>query len=94
MVNPKRDYKQEWATATKRGEADDNNTRHRARYAMEQAGKAAPGDGRDVGHKQAIKRGGSNAMSNLEMQSPSANRSFARNAKGAMVSETARKERK
>ena len=89
-----RDYKQEWGNAKKRGEGTDNATRHRARYAMEKSGRVAPNDGKDVGHKQAIKRGGSNALSNLMVQSKTANRSFSRNPDGSMKSETAKKERK
>ncbi len=89
-----RDYKQEWANAKARGEGEDNATRHRARYAMEKAGKVAPKDGKDVGHKTAVSKGGSNAPSNLSVQSKSDNRSFSRNADGSMKSETSKKERK
>lgn len=89
-----RDYKREWELAKKRGEGVDNATRHRARYEMEKEGKVAPNDGKDVGHKTAIKRGGSNAPSNLEVQSKSANRSFSRNPDGSMKSETSKRERK
>ena len=90
----KRDYKQEWATAKARGEGDDNAQRHRARYEMEKAGKVHKNDGRDVGHKTAIKRGGTNAPSNLKVQSVAENRSFARNKDGSMKSETSRREKK
>ena len=48
----------------------------------------------DVGHKKAISKGGQNGLANLFIQSPGANRSFARNSKGAMISETSKKERK
>lgn len=89
-----RDYKQEWATAKARGEGEDNATRHRARYAMEKDGKVAPKDGKDVGHKVAVGKGGSNAPSNLAVQSKAANRSFSRNPDGSMKSETSAKERK
>ena len=89
-----RDYKQEWKTAKARGEGEDNATRHRARYAMEKDGKVAPNDGKDVGHKQAVGKGGSNAKSNLTVQSKTANRSFSRNPDGSMKSETSAKERK
>jgi hypothetical protein len=89
-----RNYKREWATAKARGEGEDNATRHRARYAMEKAGKVSKNDGKDVGHVTAIKRGGSNAPSNLKVQSKTENRSFARNPDGSMKSETSKKERK
>lgn len=61
---------------------------------MIKEGKAARFDGKDVGHKKAIGKGGTNALSNLEMQDPSKNRSFKRNSKRKLVSETSTKERK
>lgn len=48
----------------------------------------------DVGHKKAISRGGKNGLSNLFVQKPSENRSFARTKSGAMKSETSKRERK
>lgn len=89
-----RDYKQEWKTAKARGEGEDNATRHRARYDMEKAGKVSPNDGKDVGHKTAVSKGGSNAMSNLSVQGKTENRSFSRNKDGSMKSETSRKEKR
>lgn len=89
-----RDYKQEWATAKARGEGEDNATRHRARYAMEKDGKVSPNDGKDVAHRTAMSKGGSNAKGNLTVQSKTANRSFSRNPDGSMKSETSSKERK
>ena len=90
----KRNYKEEWKDAKARGEGDDNAQRHRARHEMEKAGKVHKNDGRDVGHKTAIKRGGTNAPSNLKVQSVAENRSFARNKDGSMKSETSRREKK
>ena len=90
----KRNYKEEWKDAKARGEGDDNAQRHRARYEMEKAGKVHKNDGRDVGHTTAIKRGGTNAPSNLKVQSVAENRSFARNKDGSMKSETSRREKK
>ncbi|NCQ33517.1 HNH endonuclease [bacterium] len=89
-----RDYKQEWKTAKARGEGEDNATRHRARYKMQKDGKVAPNDGQDVGHKLAIKRGGTNTPANLSVQPKTANRSFSRNPDGSMKSETSKKERR
>ena len=86
-----RDYKREWELAKKRGEGDDNALRHRARYSMEKAGKVSKNDGKDVGHLTAVKRGGTNAMSNLAVQSKTENRSFARNPDGSMKSERSKK---
>lgn len=48
----------------------------------------------DVGHKKAVSKGGANGLANLFVQNPGANRSFRRNAKGAMISETSKRERK
>ena len=90
----KRNYKEEWKDAKARGEGDDNAQRHRARYEMEKAGKVHKNDGRDVGHVKHIKGGGTNAPSNLRVQSPAENRSFARNKDGSMKSETSRREKK
>lgn len=48
----------------------------------------------DVGHRKAVSKGGKNGLQNLFIQSPKANRSFARNKDGSMKSETSKKERK
>ena len=90
----KRDYAQEAKTMKARGQDKDNAQRHRARYEMEQAGRAHRNDGKDVGHIKAIGKGGGNGKGNLEMQSPSTNRSFSRNKDGSMKSETSKKEKK
>lgn len=50
--------------------------RNAARRKMIAAGKARKGDGRDVAHKNGNPK--DNKSSNLKMQSPSKNRSFAR----------------
>jgi hypothetical protein len=47
----------------------------------------------DVGHKKAISKGGKSVLANLFVQSPATNRSFSRNAKGAMTSERSKRER-
>jgi hypothetical protein len=89
----KRNYKQEAATenaARKRARSQ----RNQARQTMIAKGKAKVGDGKDVGHKTAISRGGGNSLANLAMQTPASNRSFKRKSSGAMVSETSRKEAK
>lgn len=93
--NYKRNYEQEAATAKARGENKDDAQRHRARYEMEKAGKVSRNDGKDVAHKRAISRGGAGtAPSNLEVQSRSENRSFARNSDGSMKSERSKREGK
>lgn len=92
--NYQRNYQQEAKTAKDRGEDKDNAARHRARYELEKQGKVRVGDGKDVGHKQALSKGGSNSTSNLEVQGRAENRSFSRNKDGSMKSETSRKEKK
>lgn len=50
--------------------------RNQARRIMIKAGKASKGDGKDVAHKN--NNTANNSKSNLAMQSPAQNRSFAR----------------
>ena len=87
----KRNYKQEAATETK-ARKQARSDRNKARRIMMDEGKAHVGDGKDVGHVKAMSKGGKTTLANLAMQSPKQNRSFARNSKGAMVSETSKKE--
>lgn len=57
-----------------------------ARRALMREGKVRVGDGKDVAHKVALDNGGSNARSNLEVQSRKENRGWRRNkAKGYKV---------
>ncbi len=97
MKNGKRDYKKEleWEHKRKPNRVKDRAQRNAARDLVAKAKGVAKKelDG-DVGHKRAVSRGGSNSLANLFVQNPSANRSFARTAKGAMKSETSKRERK
>lgn len=54
------------------------SARNKARRLMEAKHGAAALKGKDVDHKTPIKRGGSNAPSNLRLQSPSVNRGWER----------------
>jgi 5-methylcytosine-specific restriction endonuclease McrA len=81
----KRNYTQEWATAKKRNEDDDNAARHRLRRKAVKLGMVKPNDGKDVDHVVALKKGGANTISNARVRSPSENRSFPRNSKGGMI---------
>ncbi len=83
-----RDYTQEYMTAKSRGENSGNAQRKRARYAAEKSGLVRKGDGKDIDHKRAISKGGSNAKSNLRVASPHDNRSFPRNKDGSMKRNT------
>lgn len=95
MTNGKRDYKKEgaWDRAHPTREAD-RAKRHQARATAEKAGLVHKGDGKDVDHKRALSKGGSNSKSNLKVVSASSNRSFARNADGSMKSQTSKREAK
>ena len=65
-----------------------------ARREAIKAGKAKVGDGKDVDHKKALSRGGTNAPSNLRVVSASTNRSFSRNSDSSLKSQTSKRERK
>jgi hypothetical protein len=67
--------------------------RNTARAKLVKAGKAKKGDGKDAGHVKAIDKGGS-IKDGLRLVSKSANRSFKRDSKGNLVSETSKRERK
>lgn len=71
----KRNYKQEQATATKRGEDKDRAQRNKARRHAEKAGKVKKGDGKDIDHKVPLRAGGSTKDHNLRVRSRKANRS-------------------
>lgn len=83
-----------------RGEHERRMERQRARRAIDKTGKDADNDGKadrregkDVAHVRALDKGGSNG-DGLRIQSASKNRSFKRDSKGNLVSETSKKERK
>lgn len=67
--------------------------RNAARAKLTKAGKVTKGDGKDVAHVVALDKGGSN-KDGVRVESKSANRSFRRDSKGNLVSETSKKERK
>lgn len=78
-----RDYKKEYANYQGKPEQIANRSeRNHARREMEKAGKVRKGQ--DVDHKKPLIKGGSNAMSNLRVKSPSENRSFARTKSARM----------
>ena len=90
-----RNYKREYETYQGTEQQKKNRAmRNAARRKMVKAGKAHKGDGKDVGHVVvALDKGGSN-KTGLRMVSKSANRSFDRDAKKNLISETSPKERK
>jgi hypothetical protein len=72
--NYKRDYKQEQKTARKRGDTKRRALRNKARRAAIKAGKAKKGDGKDIGHKRPLSKGGSGSLKNTKVQSREINR--------------------
>lgn len=96
MSHGKRDYKKElaWEHSQKKNRVKDRAQRNAARSAVKSKVGAAAIKGKDVGHKKAVGRGGKNTLSNLFVQNPGQNRSFARNADGSMKSEKSKRESK
>ena len=58
--------------------------RNAARAEASKAGRVRKGDGKDVGHKRALIKGGGNSPSNTKIQTKSANRSFKRTKRAGM----------
>jgi hypothetical protein len=83
----------------KRGEHERRMERQRARRAIDKRDtgtvtKESPArKGKDVAHKKALDKGGSN-KDGVYITSATKNRSFKRDSKGNLVSETSIKERK
>lgn len=89
----KRDYQEEYANDSP-ARRKQRAQRNKARRIMEAKGAVKKGDGKDVGHKKAMSKGGTTTPGNLAVQSAASNRSFSRTKSGAMRSETSKKERK
>lgn len=99
-VNKARPYKKEYQQQVARGELDERMERQRARRAVDKTGadsnkngKADRREGKDIAHKVALSKGGSN-KDGYSIAPPSKNRSFRRDAKSRLVSETSKRERK
>ena len=60
----------------------DRAKRNAARALLKKEGVAVAG--KDVAHKRALSKGGSNERANLMVQAPSKNKSFKRNKDGSM----------
>lgn len=63
----------------------ERSMRNQARREMEKRGLVRKGDGKDVDHKKPLSRGGTNADSNLRVQSRAENRGYRRDAKNRPV---------
>lgn len=89
-----RNYRREYETYQGTEQQKKNRAaRNAARAKMMKAGKVHKGDGKDVAHVKAIDKGGS-IKNGLRVENKSANRSFLRDAKRNLVSETSKRERK
>ena len=88
----KRDYKQENKYKAQPEQIAARVARNKARRQAMEKGLVQKGDGKEVDHKRPLSKGGSNDPSNLRVISASANDSFRRNSKGALVSQTSKKE--
>lgn len=94
-----RPYKHEYEMEKKRGEHERRMERQRARRAIDKADtgmvtkKSPKRIGKDVAHRKALDKGGNNG-DGVYLATPSKNRSFKRDSKGNLVSETSKRERK
>lgn len=89
-----RNYREEYDRYQGKPEQIKNRTaRNAARRKAAKQGKVTKGDGKDVAHIVALDKGGSNKQG-VRIESASANRSFRRDKKGNLVSETSKRERK
>jgi hypothetical protein len=88
-----RNYKQEDKYQSQPEQVKNRVARNAARRKLMREGKVHKGDGKDVAHKVAFDKGGSNKQG-VKVSSASANRSFKRDSKGNLVSETSKRERK
>ena len=87
-----RDYRKEYDRYQGKPEQIKNRAqRNAARAKMAKKGKVHKGDGKDVAHVKAIDKGGS-IKDGLRVESKSTNRSFKRDSKGNLVSETSTRE--
>lgn len=89
-----RDYKREYKLYGGTEQQKKNRAaRNAARAKMMKAGKVKKGDGKDVAHVVAMDKGGTN-KTGLRVESAKTNRSFARDSKRNLISETSKRERK
>jgi hypothetical protein len=98
-VTKPRPYKKEYEQELARGEHERRMERQRGRRSIDKRDtgtvtKKSPARvGKDVAHVVALDKGGTN-KNGLRIESAATNRSFKRDSKGNLVSETSKKERK
>jgi hypothetical protein len=88
-----RNYKKEAQYEDTPQQVANRVARNKMRRKLMKEGKVSKGDGKDVAHRMAFDKGGTNAQG-VTVQSASKNRSFRRDSKGNLVSEISKKERK
>lgn len=89
-----RDFRSEYDNYHASEEQKKNRAmRNAARNKLLKTGKVSKGDGKDVAHRKAIAKGGTNG-DGVTVVSKSTNRSFLRDKQGNLVSETSKRERK
>jgi hypothetical protein len=89
----KRNYKQAEQYEDTPEQVKNRMERNKARYKLLKEGKVHKGDGKDVAHIKAADKGGT-IKDGVKVESASTNRSFKRDAKRNLISETSRRERK
>ena len=89
-----RNYRQEYDEYQGKPEQIKKRAMRNAARAVEmKAGKVKKGDGKDVAHVKAFDKGGSN-KNGVRVEDANKNRSFKRDSKHNLVSETSKRERK
>ena len=98
-VNKPRPYKKEYEQQKTRDEHGNRMERQRARRKVDKTGTDANKDGvadkregKDIAHRKALSKGGKNGDGTY-ITTPSKNRSFKRDSKSNLVSETSKRER-
>ncbi len=88
-----RDYKAEYAKYQGTEEQKKKRAqRNKARRKATREGKVTKGDGKDGAHRKAMDKGGKNS-DGVKVETASRNRSFKRDSKGNLVSETSNREK-
>ncbi len=93
MAKKPRSYKQAAIYEASPEQVAHRVARNRARRELMRKGKVHKGDGKDVAHVVAMDKGGTNKQG-VRVEDRSTNRSFRRDSKGNLVSETSKRERK
>lgn len=89
-----RNYAKEYAQYQGTEEQKKNRAqRNKARRELLREGKVHKGDGKDVAHVKAFDKGGTN-KNGVRVEDANKNRSFKRDSKHNLVSETSKRERK